>query len=50
MTGTAEQRAADVHAFADAGTEFMVINLTANDRNEMLDRMERFAAEVMPLV
>lgn len=50
MTGTPEQRAADARAFAEAGTEFMVVNLTANNRTEMLDRMERFAADVMPLV
>ncbi len=50
MTGTAEQRASDVRAFAEAGAQKMILNLTANDRSEMLDRMERFAAEVMPLV
>ena len=30
--------------------ETMMVNLTANSRSEMLDRMEHFAAEVMPLV
>jgi len=50
MTGTAEQRAGDVRAFAEAGTQIMIVNLTANDRSEMLDRMERFAGQVMPLV
>ena len=28
----------------------MIMNLVANDLNEMLDRMEEFAAEVMPRV
>jgi probable F420-dependent oxidoreductase len=50
MTGTAEQRAGDARAFAEAGAQTMMVNLTANTRSEMLDRMERFAAEVMPLV
>jgi len=50
MTGTAEQRAGDARAFAEAGAQTMMVNLTANSRSAMLDRMERFAAEVMPLV
>lgn len=50
MTGTGEQRASDARAFAEAGAQTMMVNLTANTRSEMLDRMERFAAEVMPLV
>lgn len=50
MTGTAEQRAGDARAFAEAGAQTMMVNLTANSRSEMLDRMEHFAAEVMPLV
>tara|TARA_R110002074_G_scaffold44152_5_gene114747 strand:- start:861 stop:1814 length:954 start_codon:yes stop_codon:yes gene_type:complete len=50
MTGTAEQRAGDVRAFADAGMQIMIVNVTSNDRAEMLERMERFSAEVMPLV
>jgi probable F420-dependent oxidoreductase len=50
MTGTGEQRAADARAFAEAGAETMMVNLTANDRQQMLDRMEAFAAEVMPHV
>jgi hypothetical protein len=50
MTGTAEQRAGDARAFAEAGAQIMMVNLTANSRSEMLDRMKHFAAEVMPLV
>ena len=50
MTGTPEQRAADIDALAATGISTMMVNVTANDRSEMLERMERFAAEVMPLV
>jgi hypothetical protein len=50
MTGTGEQRAADARAFAEAGCQVMMVNLTSNDRQQMLDRMEAFAAEVMPHV
>jgi len=50
MTGSASDRVADIKAFEEAGMEMMVINLTANDRQQMLDRMEAFAAEVMPNV
>ena len=37
-------------AFAEAGTTSMIINLVANDLNAMLDRMEEFATNVVPLV
>ncbi len=50
FTGTPEQRAADIAAFADAGVSAMVLNLTANEEAEMLDRMEAFSKEVMPLL
>ncbi len=50
MTGTAEQRAADARAFAEAGCEVMMVNLTADSRQQMLERMEAFAASVMPHV
>ncbi len=49
-TGSAAQRAEDIGAFAQAGTTSMIMNLVANDLNEMLDRMEEFATEVMPKV
>lgn len=49
-TGGAAQRAEDINAFAQAGTTSMIMNLVADDLNEMLDRMEEFAAEVMPRV
>ncbi|MDA1099836.1 MAG: LLM class F420-dependent oxidoreductase [Proteobacteria bacterium] len=49
-TGSPEQRAEDIRAFADLGTTAMIINLTANNLNAMLDRMEEFATNVVPLV
>ncbi|MBT4488218.1 MAG: LLM class F420-dependent oxidoreductase [Rhodospirillaceae bacterium] len=49
-TGSAAQRAEDINAFAEAGTTSMIINLVANDLNAMLDRMEEFATNVVPLV
>ena len=50
FTGTAEQRVADIEAFGDAGVSAMVLNLTANEEAAMLDRMEAFSKEVIPLV
>ncbi len=50
FTGTPEQRAADIRAWADAGVTTMMVNVTANDLSQMLDRMEAFSQEVMPLV
>ncbi len=47
MTGSAGNRIGDIQAFAEAGAQFMVVNLTSNDRQEMLDRMEAFASDVM---
>ena len=49
-TGSAQQRAEDINGFAQAGTTSMIMNLVANDLNEMLDRMEEFATGVAPLV
>lgn len=49
-TGSPEQRAEDMRAFADIGTTSMIINLTADDLGAMQERMEEFAANVMPLV
>ena len=49
FTGTAEQRAADINALREAGVTTMMVNVTSPDLGEMLDRMERFSTEVMPL-
>jgi probable F420-dependent oxidoreductase len=50
FTGSPAQRAEDIRAFADAGLDTMIVNVTANDLNQMLERMQAFAEEVMPLV
>ena len=50
FTGTPEQRAEDIRALAAAGVTTMMVNVTANDLGQMLERMEAFASEVMPLV
>ncbi|NKB60165.1 MAG: TIGR03619 family F420-dependent LLM class oxidoreductase [Alphaproteobacteria bacterium] len=50
FTGSPEQRAEDIRTFADAGVSMMILNLTANAESEMLDRMEAFSRDVMPLV
>ena len=49
-TGSPQQRAEDIQAFAAAGTTSMIMNLAANDLNVMLDRMEEFATGVIPLL
>lgn len=50
LTGTPEQRAGDIQAFAEIGTGTMIVNVVSNDLQEMLDRMEAFATDVMPLL
>ena len=50
FTGNAEQRAQDIDGLAAAGVSTLMVNVTANELPAMLDRMESFAAEVMPLV
>ena len=50
FTGTPEQRAADINAFGDAGISMMILNLTAYEESTMLDRIEAFSKEVMPLI
>ncbi len=49
-TGSPEQRAEDIRGFAEAGTTSMIVNLVADDLGAMLDRMEEFATNVVPLV
>jgi probable F420-dependent oxidoreductase len=49
-TGSPEQRAEDIRAFAAAGTTSMIVNLTDNDLGAMLDRIEEFASNIVPLV
>ena len=49
-TGSAEERAEDIRAFAEAGVSNFMVNVTAMELQPMLERMEQFATEVMPLV
>jgi probable F420-dependent oxidoreductase len=50
LTGTPEQRAEDIAALQAAGVSTMIINVTSTELGRMLERMEAFASEVMPLV
>ena len=50
MTGSSADMAADLQALSDLGVKHMVFTFQTLDLNETLDRMRRFAAEVMPLV
>lgn len=50
FTGSAEQIADDVRDYAAAGVKHLVIGFESADLHESLDRIERFAAEIMPVV
>jgi len=50
FTGTPEQRAEDIDAFAATGLANMIVNVAAGEKSAMLDRMEEFATNVVPLV
>ncbi len=50
FTGTPEQRAEDIVALGAAGVSTMILNLTSNHLQTMLDRMHQFAEGVLPLV
>ena len=50
MTGTPEQLAGDIEAFAELGVRRFMLNFQEATLSETLDRMERFATRVMPLV
>ena len=50
FTGSAQARAADILGLGDAGVGTFMVNVSSNDLNEMLDRMEGFATGVMALV
>jgi probable F420-dependent oxidoreductase len=49
FTGTPEQVAEDIDTFAELGVGHMMLNLDGETLGEILERMERFATEVMPL-
>lgn len=48
FTGSAQLRIDDIQKFAGCGVSNMIVNVSANDLTEMLDRMEEFASNVMP--
>jgi probable F420-dependent oxidoreductase len=50
FTGTPEERAGDIQALGQTGVTTMMVNVTAGDRNAMLDRMQAFSEDVMPLI
>jgi alkanesulfonate monooxygenase SsuD/methylene tetrahydromethanopterin reductase-like flavin-dependent oxidoreductase (luciferase family) len=49
ISGSPEQRAADLNAFAAQGVTTTIVNFPTNDLNQTLDAMAEFAANVMPL-
>jgi len=50
FTGSAEQIAEDARAYRDAGLNHLIVGFESSDLQESLDRIERFATQVMPLV
>ena len=50
FTGTPEQVSGDIHAFEQQGVRHLMLGMQARTLPETLERMERFASEVMPLV
>ena len=50
FTGAPSEVAADIAAFRDVGVRHMRIGLEADCLSEMLDNLESFAADVIPLV
>ncbi|MDH4145075.1 MAG: LLM class F420-dependent oxidoreductase [Acidimicrobiia bacterium] len=50
FTGSPEQRAADISEWAAAGVGTLMVNVMATELEPMLERMEAFATEVMPLI
>jgi hypothetical protein len=43
-------RAQDIQALAQAGATTLIVNVTALELEPMLERMETFATDVMPLI
>jgi alkanesulfonate monooxygenase SsuD/methylene tetrahydromethanopterin reductase-like flavin-dependent oxidoreductase (luciferase family) len=48
LIGTAEQVADDIRAYAQVGVSHLVLGFRTTDGQEMLQQVERFAAEVRP--
>ena len=49
LTGRSEDMAADVAALKQAGARHLCLTFQTASLSETLERMQRFAAEVMPL-
>ena len=50
FTGNPEQVAADIRAFQDLGVQHLIVGVQAPSTDESIERMDRFATEVRPLV
>ena len=50
FTGAPDDRAEDIADFQKAGLQTMIVNVAASDKAAMLEQMEEFSENVMPLV
>lgn len=50
MTGAPADRAQDINDFSEIGTNSIIVNVGDNNLSAMLDRMEEFAKNVIPLI
>jgi hypothetical protein len=50
LTGTAEEQAADVRGYAQAGLDELMLSLPARSVDELLGELRRFMREVAPRV
>jgi probable F420-dependent oxidoreductase len=50
LTGTPEQIAHDIKRYEEVGVRHMMVNLQGSTVQQCLERMERFATKVMPLI
>ena len=50
LTGTADEQAADLRAYRDAGLDEFMLSLPARNMNELLTQLRSFMREVAPRV
>jgi hypothetical protein len=50
FSGSPREIASDIHAFAEIGVHELIFDFRGKSRAESIAGLERFAAEVMPLV
>ena len=50
LTGTADEQAADIRAYAEAGLDELMLSLPARSQNELVTTLRRFMREVAPRV